>query len=165
MKKKLLVLLLIAVMIVLAAVGCQPVEIPPPAPNETPEETPDETPGETPEAREMDYEDGNYRGELEVNEKGWTSVVELVVEDGKITEVDYDELDEDDNRKSEDEEYNERWKSAAGISAPEAYPALEEQLIEVQDIEAVDAISGATATTRDFKDVVAQAIEAGPQED
>ncbi|AOY76197.1 FMN-binding protein [Clostridium formicaceticum] len=160
MKNKIFILFIVIAMVIFTAVACTREEAPP-APTEIPEETPvpEETPQETPEAREIEYEDGTYTGELEVNEKGWTSVVEIVVEDGKITEVDYDELDEDGNRKSEDEEYNERWEAAAGISAPEAYPQLEQSLIETQDIDAVDAVSGATATTRDFKDVVQQALD------
>ncbi|AKL94271.1 FMN-binding domain-containing protein [Clostridium aceticum] len=159
MKNKMLALFLVMIMVLVGAVACAPEEAPP-APTETPEETPapEETPEETPEAREIEYEDDTYRGELEVNEKGWTSVVEIVVEDGKITEVDYDEVDEDGNRKSEDEEYNERWEAAAGTNALEAYPQLEQSLIETQDIEAIDTVSGATATVRDFKDVVRQAL-------
>ncbi|SDK15840.1 FMN-binding protein [Natronincola ferrireducens] len=164
MKNKILILFVVMLMVGFATVGCRTQEAPP-APTETPEETPDETPemtDETPEG-EMNYEDGSYRGELEPNEKGWTSVVDIVVENGRITEVDYDELDEEGNRKSENEEYNELWESAAGISAKEAYPALEQQLIEVQDVQAVEVITGATLTTKDFKEVVEKAVEEGPQ--
>ncbi|MCC5911186.1 MAG: FMN-binding protein [Clostridiaceae bacterium] len=170
-KNKLFIFTLVVFMILFAAVGCRPAEETPPTPTETEddmmdpteEETP-ETIDETPEAGEMNYEDGPYRAELETGERGWTSFVEFTVEDGRIVEVNYDEYDEDNNLKSENEEYNERWEAAAGISAEEAYSALEEQLIQTQDIEAVDTVSGATASTDDFKEAVLQALKGGAEE-
>ena len=155
MKNKLFTLLLIVTMIIFVTIGCTPKETP------APPETPQEVPEETPKTGNIDYEDGNYQAELE--EDDWQPRVELVVEGGKITEVDYDEFDEEDNPKSKDDEYNQQWESAAGISAPEAYSQLEEELIDKQDVEAVDVVSGATDATKDFKEVVAKAIEEGPQ--
>ena len=156
-KSKLLVLLLIAFLVTFAAIGCRPQETPPPA-VETP--TPDE---ETPDD-EMTLEDGTYTGESEVDQRGWKGVVEITVADGRITEVNFDELNEEGNRKSEQEEYNQNWEAQAGISAQEAYPGYANALIETQDIDEVDVITGATSTFGKFVKAVEDAFERGPGE-
>jgi major membrane immunogen (membrane-anchored lipoprotein) len=150
--KKITVFLSVALLIALGVIGCsllQPQESPAPTPEQQPEQ----------QIQGGQYEDGTYTGETETDERGWRGVVEIVVEDGEITEVDYDEFDDGDNPKSGDEEYNERWEEQAGISAEEAYPEYEEALIETQNIEEVDAISGATATHEKFTEAVRNALE------
>lgn len=145
-----LILTLIVLLVVAAALtGCRPEETPAPTP---PPQTP---PAGEEEAR---YEDGTYDAELEPDQRGWKSTVEVTVANGEITEVNYDEVDEDGNLKSEDEEYNERWREASGIAAPEAYEDLEAQLIATQDIEEVEVVTGATSSTNSFKEVVAKAL-------
>lgn len=170
MQKKILVLLLIVAMVISVVAGCTakeetpgPAETPKETPKDTPDNTAKDTPDKKPEAKEMNYKDGTYYAELEDEGKDWQPRVELVVENGKITEVDYDEYDDKDNRKSEDKEYNQQWESVANTNAVKAYPELEKRLIEVQDIEAVDTVSGATMATELFKKAVAEAIKEGPQ--
>ncbi len=48
---------------------------------------------------EVKYEDGNFTAESEADERGWKSVIEIEVEDGKIVEVDYDEINEEGQKK------------------------------------------------------------------
>ncbi|MGI6575089.1 MAG: FMN-binding protein [bacterium] len=151
--RKVLVLLLLALLVIAVPLGgClrQPQESPPPA-KETPKETPPTDNGK--------YEDGTYTGETEFDDRGWKGVVEIVVTGGEIVEVDYDEVDKEGNAKSEDEKYNENWEAQAGISAGEAYPAYEEELIEKQHIEGVDVITGATGTHEKFTEAVKNALK------
>jgi len=109
------------------------------------------------------YKDGEYEAELDPDERGWRSVVKIEVENNEITNVDYDEFDENDKKKSEDEEYNKTWKSASDIDATEAYPQLEEELIKTQDVDQIETITGATGSTENFKEVVSKALEDATQ--
>jgi major membrane immunogen (membrane-anchored lipoprotein) len=113
---------------------------------------------DTPPTDDGRYEDGTYTGETEFDSHGWKGVVEIKVTGGKIAQVDYDELNEEGEKKSEDEEYKEMWQGQAGINADEAYPGYENDLLESQDIEQVDVISGATATHATFTQVVKKAL-------
>ena len=166
MKRKTLSLALVISTILFMIVGCA-AEKKPNTPPETTEKPPatnqpttgTETEKETEKPNVLTYKDGQYKAELEPDEHQWKSIVELQVQDGKITDVYYDELDEKDNKKSEDEEYNEQWENASNISAQKAYPQLEKSLIESQDIENVDTVTGATDATRDFKEVVTKALK------
>lgn len=110
-------------------------------------------------SNEAKYEDGTYKAEGEPDERGWRGVVEVVVEDGKITSVNYDELNESDELKSEDEEYAESMKGASGVSPAEAYEQLENGLVSRQNVDEVDAVSGATASSELFKTLVKKALD------
>lgn len=52
--------------------------------------------------------------------------------------------------KQEDEDYNKEM-SVSGTSPAIAYPRMEEQLLETQDIMRVDAVSGATYSLYRFR--------------
>lgn len=108
---------------------------------------------------EAKYEDGTYTAEGEPDERGWKGLVEVVVEGGKITSVNYDEVSEDNELKSEDEEYAASMKGASGISPAEAYEQLENALISRQDVDEIDLVSGATASSELFKTLVKEALD------
>jgi major membrane immunogen (membrane-anchored lipoprotein) len=106
-----------------------------------------------------EIEDGTYTGETEPDDEGWRGVVEIVVDGGEIKRVMYEEYDEGDNPKSASVDYNAMWKADAGINAEEAFPQYEEDLIEKQNIEEVDVITGATKTHEKFTQAVKNALE------
>lgn len=168
MKNKVLLLFLAIFMVLFIIVGCTAQKAPT-APQKTPEKTPEtqkeitQTENKIPGTKSPAYKDGEYKAELEPDSHGWRSVVEIEVKNGKITDVDYDELNKDDKEKSEDKEYNQQWESASGINAKKAYPQLEERLMETQDIEEVDIITGATDATENFKEVVTEALKEAVQ--
>ncbi|MFY9604839.1 MAG: FMN-binding protein [bacterium] len=149
---KVFVFLSTATIVIFSVLGCsllRPQKTPAPAPEESPEQ-------QIP----MDkIEDGTYTGETEPDDHGWRGEVEIVVDGGKIKEVRYEEYDEDDNPKSASEDYNALWEREAGISAEEAFSQYEEALIEKQDIEEVDVITGATKTHEKFTTAVKNALE------
>ncbi len=103
--------------------------------------------------------------EDEEDERGWTARVELSFEDGELVAVDYDEVEYDDdgeivNRKSEDEAYAERWEGADGISQMEAFPELEQRLLDAGgNPDEVDQVTGATGSWARFVDVVQRALD------
>lgn len=136
------------------AVGC--------ADNQTPQEelqqTPQPTPKESPQATE--FSDGVFKAEEEsFDSHGWKGVVSVTVEDGKITEVDFDEVNEDGDLKSEDEDYAERMNAQTGVTPAEAYDEFENSLIQKQNIEELDGVSGATGSFNKFKSLVDKALK------
>ncbi|WP_350344295.1 hypothetical protein PRVXT_000688 [Proteinivorax tanatarense] len=95
-----------------------------------------------------DYQliDGNYEVYGNPSERGWTPQLLIEVIDGDIRSFYYDEIDEDGNSKRENQEYLESWTDAY----PEVDPISiieerEEDVINTQDPNLVDATTGATS--------------------
>ncbi|MGT2715600.1 FMN-binding protein [Streptococcus respiraculi] len=98
-----------------------------------------------------ELKDGMYSAESAADERGYKIVHTITVKDGKITESKFDYEDKDGKMKSENEEYNKMMSEKAGVSAKEAIDKLNAGLVEKQDVEAVEVVSGATHTSEDFK--------------
>ncbi|HLR21280.1 MAG TPA: FMN-binding protein [Tissierellaceae bacterium] len=107
---------------------------------------------------ETAYEDGSYNAESDLDDNGWKGVIDIKVEDSKITEVNYDEVDENENKKTEDEEYSEDMDNSSGIMPEDAYEQLEEALINTQNPDQIDAIAGATSSSEQFKKLAEEAL-------
>ena len=87
------------------------------------------------------------------DERGWKGEVTVTYTDGKISKVEYMELNKDGKKKSEDPAY-EKMKATAGVSPAEAYTKLTEAALK--NDEAV-TVSGATGISTTFKTLYAQA--------
>lgn len=85
---------------------------------------------------------------------GWTAQVSITYKDGKITKVEYEELNKDNQKKTEDKKYNDDMKAKSGISLVEAAEKLSKDYMEKGT---VDTVAGATGTTAKFKALVEQA--------
>lgn len=161
--KKLIAVLTSLLLILTMVVGCTRDEETPPAPQNPPAETP-QTPADDPttppegEGEEGAFTDGTFNAEGEADERGWTPSIEITVENGEITEAIYDETNEEGTKKSEDEEYAKKWKDATGVGPKEAYPQLEQSLIETQDPDQVETVSGATSASESFKELAKEAL-------
>lgn len=107
------------------------------------------------------YKDGTYRAEFsDFDSHGWKAYVEVTVKDDRYTEVDIDYLNEEGNKKSEDEEYKATWQGVnPDIDPDKVYEELRSQLLDTQDITKIDGVSGATSTTSNFKTLV-EALDA-----
>lgn len=115
--------------------------------------TTEQTTEETTEATEA-----TYKAESEADERGYKGIVEITYKDGKISEVVYNEVGKDGKTKKEDEAYNTEMEKVSKISAKDAQIQLEKALVETQDIEKVDTVSGATGTSELFKTLAKEAI-------
>lgn len=102
--------------------------------------------------------DGVYSAEGEFDERGWKSTITITVENGKIEDVDYDEVTEDGSKKSEDDEYAQSMKGVSGVTPEEAYEQLEDALESSQNVDKVDAVSGATSSSEQFKNLANEAL-------
>lgn len=132
-------------------VGCgskAPAETP--APAETQTEAPAEVPADG--AKTVTVES-------EFDERGWKQVLDVTFDGDKITDVKFDYVNKDGKLKSEDEEYNKNMKEKSGVSAAEAAAMLAADLVEKQDPDAVDVVTGATSTSEGFKELAKQAVE------
>lgn len=110
-------------------------------------------------SKEAAFKDGTYKEASEVNDKGYVSQIEIEVKDGKIATVKYDEV-KDGVAKSADEAYNKMMLEKGSPSSPaKAFPELEASLIETQDVDAVDAVTGVTSSSDSFKTLAAEALK------
>ncbi len=106
----------------------------------------------------IDYSDGVYEEEDNYDERGWKARLKIEVADGKISSVDYEEVNEEGDIKSEDKEYGKIMEETSGVSPELAYERLETQFINKQDIKKVDIITGATSSSERFFKLVKKAI-------
>jgi len=106
---------------------------------------------------EVALKDGAYHAEnAEYDDHGWKAYVDVTVEGGKITAVQYDYVNSEDGRKkTEDEAYKEAYVGAGFETYPADYSAkLAADLIAKQDITKVDTVAGATTSSDSFKALV-----------
>lgn len=106
------------------------------------------------------YKDGKYVIIGLEASNGWTPQVDLVVEDGKITEVVYNAFNADGEGKREDGAgYLTNWTSRYPDVDPVAIiEQAEIQLIKSQDPNLVDVATGATSWSNDLKRFAAGAL-------
>lgn len=102
-----------------------------------------------------DLQDGTYTLEEKNYNNDYRVSFSIVVKDGKITESNYDNVNEAGESKVKNAEYNEMMKDAAGISPEEFIPAFNEALVAQMAEEKgapgnIDVVSGATSSFNSF---------------
>ncbi len=101
--------------------------------------------------------DGIYTGESPLDAYDYKHVVKIEIKDEKIVAIDYNEIKKNGTGKQEDEEYC-REMSVAGTTPAIAYPNYESQLMEIQNILRIDAVTGATYSLYRFRYAVMIAL-------
>ena len=101
--------------------------------------------------------DGIYIGESPNDAFDYRHEVSLKIKDGKIVELDYNEINKKGIGKQEDQEYNEEM-SVTGTSPAIAYPIYENKLLRTQNILDVDGVSGASYSLYRFRFAVTIAL-------
>lgn len=105
--------------------------------------------------------DGIFRAESETFDKrNWKDFAVIEVKNGVIISSNYDAMNNKGMLKSEDYEYNQKYREICNIDIPEISDILQDQLIEYQDPAKIDSIAGATASTNNFKLLINSALEA-----
>ena len=104
-----------------------------------------------------DCPDGAYWGRSPYDAYDFQHTVKLEIRDGRFASVDYNEIKKDGHGKQEDEAYCEEM-SVMGTTPAIAYPKLEKQLLEKQNIMHVDAVSGASYSLYRFRYAVMLAL-------
>ncbi|NLO83240.1 MAG: FMN-binding protein [Clostridiales bacterium] len=112
------------------------------------------------EAESVTYKDGTYQAEEpDFDDHGWKAQIQIKVEGGKITDVVYDEVNQEGKKKSEDQDYQSNFKEQRDVDLLDAYDKLQKSLVEKQDPDAVDTYTGATGTTSKFKALANEALK------
>lgn len=94
--------------------------------------------------------DGTYTGRSDTDDHGSYGSIDITVGNNKITDASYTEYLDTGEPKGADYPYQ---------LALEAWPKLEEQLVDKQDPDEVDDIAGATGTSDKFKAAAKRALE------
>lgn len=102
-----------------------------------------------------EMKDGTYKAEYDTpDEHGWTDFVQITMTNSKITDVDFNSLNAEGAKKTDDPDYEAAMKKDAKTWPSEFYPKLAASLVEKQNVGDVDAVSGATTTSESFKKLV-----------
>ena len=109
--------------------------------------------------------DGTYKLVSEADKRGWHVEFTIVVEGGKIKSSDYDNLNKDGKRKSEDEAYEKQMKDKMGTGPAEYFKAYNIGLVEKQNPKDVEVVSGATQAHTSFVEYANKLIEAAQKGD
>lgn len=110
------------------------------------------------------YKDGTYTAQSSPDERGAIGEITLVIEKGKIAKADYKGIMKDGkikdtdygktNGKIENQDFYNKAQNA--VRAAASYPA---KLVETQDVDKIDAVSGATVSYNQFAEAVKKALE------
>lgn len=156
--KKLSIIGLVALLIIVLVAGCG-------GQQKSQEQAPPEESQQPAGDEQVSYEDGVYFAQKEdFDDHGWKAMATIIVKDGKITHVFFDEINEEDVLKSFDPEYAANMKDKSGTTPLEAYNNLEQALITKQNPEQVDAVTGATHSSDTFKELAKEALAGSPAE-
>lgn len=111
-----------------------------------------------------ELQDGTYKlEEKNLDENGWKVDFEITVEDGKITESNYDSLNKDGELKTEDEGYQEAMKEKVGTGPADYTPALNNDLVAKGNPAEVEVVTGATHSSESFKTYAQQLVDAAEE--
>ena len=109
-------------------------------------------------------QDGTYSlEELNFGETGWKESLEIIVADGEITDASFSSLDEMGNSKIDSDEYQEAMSNVVEVGPQEFIPALEDSLVDTQNPDDVEVVTGATSTSEKFKDYADQLVAAAEE--
>ncbi|MHC5252827.1 extracellular electron transfer flavoprotein PplA [Listeria kieliensis] len=105
-------------------------------------------------------QDGTYKLEEQNYSNGYRTVFSMTVKDGKISKSDYNYVNKDGQKKSDDADYEKAMKDKEGTGPKEYIPALNKSLVDKQEAGEVDTVSGATHSSEQFKIYAEQLINA-----
>lgn len=98
----------------------------------------------------LKIEDGKYQGETPLDDYKYKHVISFEVKNGKIISLDYDEINKDGQGKQHDKVYCKKM-DVAGTNPSIAYPIYEKAMLDKQNLNSIDAVSGASYSLYRFK--------------
>lgn len=107
------------------------------------------------------YQDGVYHAEYDRKDaRNWIPYVDITIKDNKISKAYYDYTNDAGDIRTNDESYTKNYSAANdGMTPREAFDKLGSQLVDKQDIQKVDAVSGATHSSRNFTELATAALQ------
>lgn len=117
------------------------------------------------EVSDAPLKDGTYKlVEKNFDENGWKVDFSIEVKDGKITESNYDYVNDKGDKKSADEAYQKMMKEKAGVGPADFIPELNKELVEKQSAD-IDTVTGATHSSEAFIGYAKKLIKAAQEGD
>jgi major membrane immunogen (membrane-anchored lipoprotein) len=117
-----------------------------------------------------DLKDGTYSLEEKNYSNGYRVVFSIKVADGKVSESNYDYVNEDGASKQDDADYNENMKAKSGTNPEEFIPNFNEEFLTAVNAEDgtvadMDVVSGATHSFHSFTIYAQQLLNAAEKGD
>jgi len=101
--------------------------------------------------------DGTYKGASPADDYGYRHEVFFEMKGGKMISIDYDEIHTDGHAKQHNDEYCKAMLQS-GTTPAIAYPIYENQMLQKQDLNQIDAVSGASYSDYRFRLAILYAI-------
>lgn len=102
--------------------------------------------------------DGTYKAEAAEASHGWKDYLVVTVSGGEITEIEFDSLDENGNKKSVDPEYRGNMEPVSGTYPEKFFPDIVNEFTAKGSVDKMDNITGATHSTDSFKALMTAAL-------
>ncbi|WP_455382190.1 FMN-binding protein [Salinispira pacifica] len=116
-------------------------------------------------AQNAALKDGTYLATYGATDPhGWQEFLQVEVKGGKITTVDFNAINAQKARKTNDQNYNATMKKIAGTNPIEYTAALQKELVSKQTVP-VDAVTGATESSKDFNELAGRILSAAQSGD
>ncbi|MEI5990532.1 pheromone cAD1 lipoprotein [Enterococcus termitis] len=112
-----------------------------------------------------DLKDGTYTLKEKNNSNGYHTEFSIVVKDGKVTESNYDNVNDEGKSKKDDADYNKNMKDKSGVGPAEYIKTLNEELVKAMNEEDgsaanVEVVTGATHSSHSFVIYAEQLVNA-----
>ena len=112
-----------------------------------------------------DLKDGTYALKEKNNSNGYHTEFSIVVKDGKVTESNYDNVNDEGKSKKDDADYNKNMKDKSGVGPAEYIKTLNEELVKAMNEEDgsaanVEVVTGATHSSHSFVMYAEQLVNA-----
>ncbi|EOH95643.1 pheromone cAD1 lipoprotein [Enterococcus haemoperoxidus ATCC BAA-382] len=117
-----------------------------------------------------DLKDGKYSLKEKNNSNGYHTEFSIVVKDGKVTESNYDNVNDEGKSKKDDADYNKNMKDKSGVGPAEYIKTLNEELVKAMNEKDgsaanVEVVTGATHSSHSFVTYAEQLINAAEKGD
>lgn len=105
------------------------------------------------------YKDGEYAAKSDPDERGNWGEIKIKVTDGKIETVDFKEFVKGGAQKDENYGKGDEANYTKAQNALTGAKTYGPKLVETQDVDKVDVVSGATSSNKLFKNIAKKALE------
>ncbi|WP_086445322.1 extracellular electron transfer flavoprotein PplA [Candidatus Enterococcus lemimoniae] len=117
-----------------------------------------------------DLKDGTYTLKEKNNSNGYHTEFSIVVKDGKVTESNYDNVNDEGKSKKDDADYNKNMKDKSGVGPAEYIKTLNEELVKAMNEKDgsaanVEVVTGATHSSHSFVIYAEQLVNAAEKGD
>lgn len=104
------------------------------------------------------YKDGTYSAQSSKPYHGWSSVVQLTVKNGEVSNIIIEDFDKDSIKRSDNIKANEELKKDTGSTYNDIVNNFKTQFSAKKNVDDIDQIAGATKQNKIFKKLTKAAL-------